>query len=145
MSRLVKELRRFGRDTMGASAVELAFVMPVLMLLIVGTLDGGRAMLAVNQLAKISKEGARYASVHGSEAAVPATQASVTDFVKDRATATGLEDAKLSVNVVWEDAAQNPGTKVTVQVAYQYASLLGGLMPFADFDFNSQSSLSIMR
>ena len=81
MARLVKELRRFGRDTMGASAVEFAFVIPALMLLIVGTLDGGRAMLAVNQIAKISKEGARYASVHGSEAAVPATQASVTDFV----------------------------------------------------------------
>ncbi len=51
------------KDT-GQSAVELAILLPLLMLILVGCLDVGRAFLVWMALANGSREGARYACTH---------------------------------------------------------------------------------
>lgn len=48
----------------GQSLVELALILPVLMLVLVGIFDFGRAFYAYNALSNAAREGARYGTVH---------------------------------------------------------------------------------
>ena len=51
----------------GALAVETAFVYPVFMLLLLGLLVGAAGVFRYSQLASLTREAARYASVHGGQ------------------------------------------------------------------------------
>ena len=137
-------LRSFGQETGGASAVEFALVLPVLLALTLGALDGGRALLAINTLEKLAKEGARYASVRGSEYATPADEAVIRALVEGRA--TGLRVDNLVVSADWPNgpwpAGNDPGDPVTVTVTYPFDALF---LKFQAFTFTRSSTLSIMR
>ena len=141
---LRRQLARFARQSGGASAVEFAFVLPVLLALTLGALDGGRALLAINTLEKLAKEGARYASVRGSEYATPANEAAIQAYVEGRA--TGLKVENLAVSADWPNgpwpAGNNPGDPVTVTVTYPFDALF---LKFQSFTFSRSSTLSIMR
>ena len=51
----------------GATVVECAFVYPVVFLLMLGLLVGAAGIFRYSQLASLSREAARYASVHGGQ------------------------------------------------------------------------------
>ncbi len=132
-------LRRLAVEAGGATAVEFAIVAPILIALTFGAIDGGRAMLAFNSVEKLAKEGARFASVRGSEYSSPATENDVSDFVKDRA--TGLNGAKVGVNVTWAPD-NDPGSVVAVQVTYTFDAVF---LRFATLNLDRSSTLNIMR
>ncbi len=48
----------------GQSLVELALILPVLILVLLGILDFGRAFYAYNAISNAAREGARYGTVH---------------------------------------------------------------------------------
>jgi len=52
--RFAKGLRRFGRDRSGTSGVEFALILPVLLLLIVGTADLGHALTVSRKIDEIA-------------------------------------------------------------------------------------------
>ena len=60
-------MRRAPERRSGATVVECAFVYPVLFLLILGLLVGAGGIFRYSQLASLAREGARYASVHGTQ------------------------------------------------------------------------------
>jgi Flp pilus assembly protein TadG len=60
-------MRRAPQGRSGATAVECAFVYPVVILLFVGLLVGAAGIFRYSQLASLTREAARYASVHGAE------------------------------------------------------------------------------
>jgi Flp pilus assembly protein TadG len=60
-------MRRAPQRRSGATVVESAFVYPVLFLLILGLLVGAGGIFRYSQLASLAREGARYASVHGTQ------------------------------------------------------------------------------
>lgn len=96
---------RFVRDDDAQSLVELALILPLLLLVITGLFDVARATWQENTLAYAAREGTRYAIVHGS-AAVDGTivnstnQQPVIDIV--RAAAIGVPN--VSVTVTWPDS-----------------------------------------
>ena len=49
----------------GQSLIEFAMVLPILLLLAMGTIEFGRAYYQYNTLSKSVREGARYMSMHG--------------------------------------------------------------------------------
>lgn len=51
-------------EARGQSLVELALILPVLMLVLVGILDFGRAFYAYNAISNAAREGARYGTIH---------------------------------------------------------------------------------
>lgn len=59
-ARAVSTLRR---STHGQSLVEFALVLPIFLLLVMGIIDGGRAIFAFNQMSQASRDVARVASV----------------------------------------------------------------------------------
>jgi Flp pilus assembly protein TadG len=57
-------------DERGQSLVEFALILPLLLLIVTGLFDLGRAVWQETTLAYAAREGTRYAIVHGSTAAV---------------------------------------------------------------------------
>src|SRR5947207_2126656 len=56
-------MRSSGKGERGQGLVELALMLPVLMLIVIGSLDFGRAIYVDNVLANAARDGARFASV----------------------------------------------------------------------------------
>lgn len=57
-------LRRLARGENGQGLVELAIIMPVVMLILLGIMEGGRIFSSYIELENLSREGARYAAVN---------------------------------------------------------------------------------
>ncbi len=129
------------RDRRGVAALEFALIAPALFLLTVGIIDVGRMMWMASTLEHVAREGARYATAHGAQSALPTSTAEVQAFVVDRA--IGINPANLSVSVEWSPNS-NPGSVVTITVGYQYNSLLVGFITRDPINFQSVSSLSIL-
>jgi Flp pilus assembly protein TadG len=121
----------------GSNLVEAAIAIPVALMLIIGTCIMGLGIYRYQLVATLAREGARYASVHGTQyAAVTGNAAATAADVYDNAIlpmAVGLETANLSYTVTW-NAANSPTTanpnssppgapvynNVTVTVNYQW-------------------------
>jgi Flp pilus assembly protein TadG len=88
--------------------VETAVVMPVVMMFILGTFSVGMGIYYYQQVASLAREGARYASVHGTQYAQDTGNAVATaSDVYDNAIkpmAAGLNPSKLSYQVEWGTA-----------------------------------------
>lgn len=74
-------ITRFRRDDRGAAAVEFALVLPILVVLVFGVVDFGRALFAYNYLTSAVREGGRFAAVQGSASAQAAVQARMVDYL----------------------------------------------------------------
>ncbi len=104
----------------GAAAVEFALVVPLLLLLVFGILDFGRAYQAKMQLTHAAREGVRVWTLTEDVAAA-------TD--QTRAVATGLEDPAVpgnEVSVTVDDPESDgctPGLPTTLTATYQFTYL----------------------
>ncbi len=79
-------IRQFSRSTSAAALVEFAIVLPILLLLVFGVVDFGRALYTANNLTSAVREGARLASAQISPdptvaASKAAVQTAVTNYV----------------------------------------------------------------
>ena len=133
-------MRRFWKDEHGVSAIEFAFVAPLIVLFTIGVIDFGRIGFANSTIKHVAVQGARYAGARGSEKPFPATETEVVNYVKDQATAM-LPD-EMSVSVVW-DPNNSRGSRVTVQVDYQYEALAIGFLPFGPIQLRGVSTQTI--
>jgi Flp pilus assembly protein TadG len=107
------------RRDRGAAAVEFALLLPLLLLLVFGIIDFGRALNAQITLTQAAREGARLAAL-GESNVVSGTQAA----------ATGL--SPVAVTVTSCPAGAGVGVNATVKVSYTFSfvtpvSALSGL------------------
>jgi Flp pilus assembly protein TadG len=114
------------RGERGQSLVEFSLVAVAFFILVLGIVDVGRAVWHYNALAQATREGTRYAIVHGANSTDPAgpgdTQA-VTDQVEEFA--GGLDLSELTVTPAWPDGDNQPGSHVEVTTSYNYTPLFG--------------------
>jgi Flp pilus assembly protein TadG len=107
----------------GATTVEFALVSSLLFLLLIGLMVGALGVFRYQEVARLAREGARYAAVRGTSYArttgkPAATAADVyQDAILPRAVI--LTPSKLSSGVTWSPDNQ-PGSRVTVTVQYQW-------------------------
>jgi len=131
-------------------------VAPVFFLLLFATIEGGRFILFYQALNNATREGARYAIVHGSNSSCPSgpmplgqspplacydpTGANVVQRVKD--SAFGLLGPGVDVTVDWPSAEKNGRNgDVTVTAGYSYEPLVP--LPFPEMTINAESRLVI--
>lgn len=120
MHRLAMRFREADRSR-GAAAVEFAIVLTLLLLIVFGIIDFGRAYNAKVTLAQAAREGARLVALNQSNV-VSRTQAA----------ATGL--SPVSVNVVQScpaGATQGADAKVTVTYTFNFVTPLMALIRHA--------------
>jgi Flp pilus assembly protein TadG len=126
-------------DRRASSGVQFALVLPVFLSMVLGIMDMGRLMWTQNTLAQAAKKSARFAIVHGSTSASPATAADITAAVEQHL--AGLSGAP-TVNVAWiPDNA--PGSLVTVQVTYPFQFAALGFLDLTPLTIDSSASMLV--
>lgn len=101
--------RRGTRDR-GAAAVEFALVLPLLLLIVFGIIDFGRALNAQITLTQAAREGARLDAVGDAQGTV---------IAGTQQAATGL--SQVSVQVTPCPPGVAPANNATVSVSYQFS------------------------
>lgn len=143
----------------GQALVEFAFVAPIFFLLLFGIIEGGRFILYYQTLNNATREGARYAIVHGSNSSCPSgpmppgksaplgcydpSGAKVIQQVKD--TAFGVLGSGVVVSPVWPDPpglGNGRDADVTVMATYTYQTLVP-IVPLPPITITAESSLVI--
>jgi Flp pilus assembly protein TadG len=121
----------------GATAVELALVCPVLLLLVAGVIEGGLLLYTWGNMEHIARQAARAAAI----GSITATQAET--FVETKMAASiGSPTATATVSIV---AGATPiEDEVIVQVTVPEGEL-GAILPFGIFRLASLSSTVTMH
>jgi len=107
-------MKRFRSDA-GAAAVEFALVIPLLLTLVFGVVEFGRAYNVQNSLSAAAREGVRVMAI--SNDSVAATAATEQAAVLTPA----VTDSQVSIS----PATCTPGSTVTVTVTYPMAYMTG--------------------
>jgi Flp pilus assembly protein TadG len=135
--------RREGRRRRGASAVEMAFIAPVFLMLIMGTIESSRLGMVAQLLTTAAREGCRVAVVDGM------TQ---TD-VQNRVTAV-LSGSGISVGTVtptctgsssWNTSPSGTAITVSLSVPYSQVSWLPTSFFFQGAVISSSATMSSER
>jgi Flp pilus assembly protein TadG len=139
-----------GVGTRGSAAVETAIVLPVLLLLLFGSMELGRALWIYNTMLSGVEDGARYVMVHAqSSAPLPSCSAQPAADACPAPSATPLANcaatevqSALQSNQVTgagvsaqENATSSPPT-VTLCASYAFNFAVPGLLPAGPINLN---------
>lgn len=137
---------RRGRGTRGQALTEFALVVPLLLLMVVGVMEFGRAWAQSQVVTDAARQGARIASIlNGSSAG----QDSVRRVVKRALVAGNITatDQMIAIDDGWK-AGTNTPVGVTVSVPYDFG-VLRPVMQLAAQSFNDGTitlrSSAVMR
>ncbi|SMB94892.1 TadE-like protein [Thermanaeromonas toyohensis ToBE] len=111
------------RDCQGQALVEMALILPLLVLLIMGTWDLGHILGDYLLLLSASREGARVGAVGASDEAIRAR-------IKEAAPTLEITDDKILITP--EEALRRPGVALQVRIEYEarlFTPLLSQLIP----------------
>jgi hypothetical protein len=133
----VRKLRR--KRSAGQALAEFALVVPMFVLLLMAIMEGGRFVFYYEMLSSASREGARYAIVHGSNSLCPSgpmpggatntcdpTGNNVKQAAKDSAIGIAGTGELFVSDPAWP-VSNGRGESVTVAVQYTYRPLLPAL------------------
>jgi len=115
----------------GQAAAEFAMIATVLFLLMFGLMTLGSAVYSYNTISSAAREAVRYAAVHSSTSAAPATDAQIKQVAKNYAQGVNLADS--DVTVTWP-ADPNPGMRLPdaqVRISYTYNLKIPFMSPVA--------------
>ena len=139
------------RSERGANLVEFALVLPLLVLILAGMADIGRAFNSYMVITNAAREGARAASRLSWYPTDLAQQAVYRDRIYDivRVEVTGSAVPPGDLSIVIDPVPVNVDTgcakgagKVQVTVSYPYATILGGVTGFGSFTLSSSTSMA---
>ena len=131
MNRIVRQKRHSRR---GIAMVEMALVMPVFFLVVLGIIEFGRAMMVSNMVTSAAREGARMAVVDGS------TNTDVTNAINTflhQSTGVSTSNISTTITVVPATGNADPSNQVAnshtrdlitvkVQIPFNSVALLKG-------------------
>ena len=104
-------LIRLKKENKGQALVELALVLPILLLLVFGIVEFGRIFGTYLMVIYGAREGAR-------AAAVGTADSEIISLVKNRTSALQLNDSKVVVNISPGQISRVRGNGITVKVEY---------------------------
>ena len=132
--------------------VETALVLPLLLLLIVGLFDVGRAIWLSNTLATAVREGTRYGVVHGALSGSPTgpgaasytppdTDTTITAQVRNYA--SGVPN-NLTVLSTWPDGNANRGSRIVVTATFPFTPILSQVFLGSGLGITLRSSSTLV-
>lgn len=113
------------RSERGTSLIELAFMLPLLILIVLGTLDVGRGFSTYITLTTAAREGARWITIY------PEDANGAFGRVFAEAGRGGLTEGDFQVTIAPLKDRFDAGDEVTVNVTYDHP-LLFGFVPNVD-------------
>ena len=149
----MNKLRIALREDRGVSVVEFALIAPVLLLILVGILDLGRAINAYVTVSNAAREGTHYLSVHPT-----AAPSAIASMVHQRV--VPLDPAQVTVATSYYDGSSfqtwpaspttNPSptytpVRVTVTYPWSAATFIGMFFPGGGATFFVSSTVDMLR
>ena len=129
-------------DDRGQSLIEFALVLPVLIILLVGVFDLGRAVMMSETLNTAVREGTRYAIVHGALAQSPSGPAPLTSTAVTAAVrqyTTGINTA-LTITPSYPDGNSYRGSQVIVTATTPFTPILSQVFTGGGLTITLQAS-----
>jgi Flp pilus assembly protein TadG len=125
------------RGRKGQSMVELAIALPLLVLIMFGVLDLGRAFFGLITIHNAAREGARYGTLNRSDLV------SIPDIAREEVNNSGINPSELVVIYICESPCSN--STLTVTVSYEFRPMMG-LLPhlFPDGKITMTRSIQMM-
>jgi Flp pilus assembly protein TadG len=147
MAAMIRRGRRRGGDDTGAELIELAIVLPILLVVFAAIVDFGMLFQRYEVITNAAREGARIGVLPDY------TQTDVEDRVEDYLTATGLDPNAATITVTYDNAfpiGAGTSTVSVINVIVAYPSdfavlgpivgLVGGA-PFATLNLRAGSNM----
>jgi len=132
--------RRLLHDDRGSELLEFAVASVIFFMLVFGTIEFGLGVWQYNMTSDLAQEGARWAAVHGSASASPATAAQLQSFVQGRS-----PGFTVTVTATPTDpSAVAPGGTIAVQVNSSFSPVTG-LIPSATLNLTSTAKMTVFR
>jgi Flp pilus assembly protein TadG len=137
----------------GSSLPETAIVMAVLLAMICGIIDFGRALYTYGFVAQIARQGARWAIVRGSQCTLltdcNATEAQIQTYVQSLGYGFVIP-SKIVVSAIWPtcppgSSGNAPGCTVEVQVTYPFKFVLPWTSSLGQLNMSSTSEMVISQ
>lgn len=129
------------RGERGASLVEFALVLSLLMILLAGIVDLGRAFNSYMVITNASREGARYAS------RFPADRNGIIAAVQQEAQGNRMNPADIGVTIEPDPGSGPPATggqRIRVTVTYNYRMFLAGFLRIdASLDMRARTEMVV--
>jgi len=134
LRRLHRSVGRCGPTEKGQSLVELALMLPFLILLLAVVIDAGRLFDAAIVLVQAAREGARFATIEPSPSVTQIQDLVVQDVVGSGTNITHMADfSRSDVDVILGSTA------VTVTVSYDFDLWFGGIVGLRTLNVAKQS------
>jgi Flp pilus assembly protein TadG len=129
------------RHESGTAVVEFALVVPLLLLIVFGILDGARALNYVNDATHLAATGARFAVVNNNPGA--ADGMTLAEWIKSEgATGEFQDNSTVCIALLGTNQPGQP-VEVTVEVDFNWLPFFGN---YWDLDFkNSLEGSAVMR
>jgi hypothetical protein len=110
---------RDGRPSRGQSVVELALMLPIMVIVIAGIVDLGRIYYAYITVVNVAREGARFAAAHPPKPSCaqgldPSALTAIEERARHEAQAAGITQAQLSILVQCDSGDHEQPIRVTV-------------------------------
>lgn len=133
----------FLKREQGQSLIETALILPVLLLLVLGTIDIGMGFRTYIGLTNAAREGVRWVSIN------PDDPAGAKARVQAEAGRVGLTEGDLGsggyiVSFSPNRSRYGAGDRVTVNLEYQYQLLFGAVTGLPDVSFNASSTMVVL-
>jgi hypothetical protein len=122
-------------DERGQSLVEMALVLPLLLLLLAGIIDFGRAYNNYIIITNAAREGARFAS------RFPCKEPRIIDAVGREATDSGVPPESITVTIVGLNAL--PGETIEVAAEYEFDTILGSIVGVPSLTLHSSTAMVV--
>ena len=114
------------RDQSGQAMIEFALIMPILLILVVGIVEFGRAWNVQQVMTDAAREGARKAAVFDESV----TEADVRNTIMRALATSAIDTGSATVAYPGWDAGTNDPVTVSIQVPYRF-TFFGPLIGWA--------------
>jgi Flp pilus assembly protein TadG len=149
-----------GTGQRGATLVEQALILPILVALFFGIVDMGRALYSYTYVSYIARDAARWASARGTTLNNTRTRVSQTDVINyvKNVSGQGLDASQLTANAAWiappngsplctggtGPVNEKPGCIVQVTVTYNFQFFFR-FIPVGTLPMSSESQMIITQ
>jgi Flp pilus assembly protein TadG len=123
----------------GQSLVEFALTLPLLLLIVLGTIDLGLGFRTYISLTNAAREGARWISINPTDP--PGAQERIEQEAENNG---GISAGSYTVTFSPNKSQYSAGEKVTVSINYEYEMLLGALTGLPDMPFEARATMTVL-
>lgn len=138
-------IRSGQRRYSGQGLVEFALVAPIFFLMLLGVMEMGRLLWMNHELTNGTREAARFAMVHGSEASACVTLADLTQEIEDHT--SGLQPGRLSATADTGpfSPCPEPGSTFVVEYEYDFDPMLGIIPGLGSLNLSARSEVIVQH